>query len=51
MSERNCGTCGFSAKECGEMCCANEQGEYYTDFVDENHVCDLWESDGESECE
>lgn len=39
---RNCGNCEFCEREAGDLSCANEQGEYFGDFVEIGHTCDDW---------
>lgn len=46
---RNCGNCDFCEREVGDLSCANEQSEYFGDFVEESHSCDDWDGSEEDE--
>lgn len=50
MEKKNCGNCDYCEIDAGDSVCANDDSEYWADYVDKNHTCSDWKGDIE-ECE
>ena len=46
---KNCGNCDYCAESGLDLVCVNDQSEYLSDFVSEEHVCDEWDGNEEEE--
>ena len=46
---RNCSNCDYCAENGEDLVCVNDQSEYLSDFVTEEHVCDEWDGNEEEE--
>ena len=46
---KTCSNCDYCAESGEGLVCVNDQSEYLSDFVTEEHVCDDWDGTEEED--